>query len=125
MSATEREQLRGALGPVKQIAAGLLDVGYVDVGPPDGPAVVLLHGWPYDVQTFAEVSPLLAAAGHRVIVPYLRGYGTTRFLSDETFRNGQQSVLAVEAVALMDALGIQKAVVGGAAWGAGRDGLCG
>ena len=118
MSATEREQLRGALGPVKQIAAGLLDVGYVDVGPPDGPAVVLLHGWPYDIHTFAEVSPLLAAAGYRVIVPYLRGYGTTRFLSDETFRNGQQSVLAVDAVALMDALGIEKAVVAGADWGA-------
>ena len=101
MSATEREQLRDALGPVKQIAAGLLDVGYVDVGPPDGSPVVLLHGWPYDIHTYAEVSPLLAAASYRVIVPYLRGYGTTRFLSDETFRNGQQSVLAVDAVALM------------------------
>ena len=96
MSATEPERLRGALGPVKQIAAGVLDVGYVDLGLPDGPAVVLLHGWPYDIHTFAEVSPLLAAAGYRVIVPYLRGYGTTRFLSDETFRNGQQSVLAVD-----------------------------
>jgi pimeloyl-ACP methyl ester carboxylesterase len=94
---------------VNQVAAGLLDVGYADVGPPDGPAVVLLHGWPYDIHTFAEVSPLLAAAGYRVIVPYLRGYGTTRFLSDETFRNGQQSVLAVDTVALMDALGIEKA----------------
>ena len=103
---------------VKQIAAGLLDVGYVDVGPSDGPAVVLLHGWPYDIHTFAEASPLLAAAGHRVIVPYLRGYGTTRFLSNETLRNGQQSVLAVDAVALMDALGIEKAVVAGADWGA-------
>ena len=118
MSATEREQLPSALGPVKQIAAGLLDVGYVDVGPPDGPAAVLLHGWPYDTHAFAEVSPLLAAAGYRVIVPYLRGYGTTRFLSDETFRNGQQSVLAVDTVALMDALGIEKAVVAGADWGA-------
>jgi pimeloyl-ACP methyl ester carboxylesterase len=103
---------------VKQVAAGLLDVGYADVGPPDGPAVVLLHGWPYDIHTFAEVSRLLAAAGHRVIVPYLRGYGTTRFLSDETFRNGQQSVLAVDTVALMDALGIDRAVVAGADWGA-------
>ena len=101
----------------QQIAAGLLDVGYVDVGPPDGPAVVLLHGWP-NIHTFAEVSPLLAAAGYRVIVPYLRGYGTTRFLSDETFRNGQQSVLAVDAVALMDALGIEQAVVAGSDWGA-------
>ena len=103
---------------VKQIAAGLLDVGYVEEGPPEGPAVVLLHGWPYDIHTFAEVSPLLAAAGCRVIVPYLRGYGTTRFLSDETFRNGQQSALAVDTVALMDALGIEKAVVAGADWGA-------
>jgi pimeloyl-ACP methyl ester carboxylesterase len=115
---TERERLRGALGPVKQIAAGLLDVGCVDVGPPDGRAVVLLHGWPYDIHTFAEVSPLLAAAGDRVIVPHLRGDGTTRFLSDETFRNGQQSVLAVDTVALMDALGIEKAVVAGADSGA-------
>jgi pimeloyl-ACP methyl ester carboxylesterase len=103
---------------VEQIAAGVLDVGYVDVGPPDGPAVVLLHGWPYDIHTFADVSPFLAAAGYRVIVPYLRGYGTTRFLSHETFRNGQQSALAVDTVALMDTLGIEKAVVGGADWGA-------
>lgn len=103
---------------VKQIAAGVLDVGYADGGPADGPAVVLLHGWPYDIHTFDEVSPLLAAAGNRVIVPYLRGYGTTRFLSDETVRNGQQSVLAVDTVALMDALGIEKAVVAGADWGA-------
>ena len=86
--------------------------------PADGPAVVLLHGWPYDIHTFAEVSPRLAAAGYRVIVPYLRGYGTTRFLSDETFRNGQQSVLAVDTVALMDALGIEQAVLAGADWGA-------
>ena len=106
------------MGPVKQIAAGVLDVGYADTGPGDGPAVVLLHGWPYDIHTFAEVSPLLAAAGYRVIVPYLRGYGTTRFLSDETFRNGQQSVLAVDTVALLDALGIEKAIVAGADWGA-------
>src|SRR5204863_4028160 len=104
--------------PVKQIAAGVLDVGYVDVGPADGPAVVLLHGWPYDIHTFEEVSPLLAAAGYRVIVPYLRGYGTTRFLSDDTFRNGQQSVVAVDAIALMDALDIGQAVVAGFDWGA-------
>jgi len=93
------------MGLVRQIQAGLLDVGYVDAGSADGPAVVLLHGWPYDIHTFAEVSPLLAAAGHRVIVPYLRGYGTTRFLADETVRNGQQSALAVDAIAVMDALG--------------------
>src|SRR6202000_2776946 len=93
--------------PVKQIVAGLLDVGYLDVGPANGPVVLLLHGWPYDIHTYDEVSPLLTAAGHRVIVPYLRGYGTTRFLSSGTFRNGQQSVLAVDTVALMDALGIE------------------
>ena len=103
---------------VRQIVAGVLDVGYVEDGPSDGPAVVLLHGWPYDIHAFAESTPLLAAAGFRVIVPYLRGYGTTRFLSDTTVRNGQQSVLAVDAIALMDALGIEKAVVAGADWGA-------
>jgi pimeloyl-ACP methyl ester carboxylesterase len=104
--------------PVKQIAAGVLDIGHVDVGPPDGPAVVLLHGWPYDIHTYTEVSPLLAAAGHRVIVPYLRGYGTTRFLSEETFRNGQQAALAVDTVALMDALGVDRAILAGTDWGA-------
>ena len=95
-----------------------LNVGYVDRGPADGPAVLLLHGWPYDIHSYVEVIPLLAAAGHRVIVPYLRGFGTTRFLSDETVRNGEQAALAVDAVALLDALGIEKAVVGGFDWGA-------
>ena len=89
-----------AFGPVQQIDAGLLNVGYVDVGPADGPAVLLLHGWPYDIHSYADVAPLLTAAGYRVIVPYLRGYGTTRFLSDETFRNGEQAALAVDAIAL-------------------------
>ncbi len=103
---------------IKQIPAGLLDIGYADIGPTDGPAVVLLHGWPYDIHSFAEASPLLAAAGYRVIVPYVRGYGTTRFLSDSTMRNGQQSVLAVDTIALMDALGIDDAVVAGFDWGA-------
>ena len=111
------------LGPVRQIQAGVLDVGYVDAGPADGPAVVLLHGWPYDIHTFADVSPRLAAKSYRVIVPYLRGYGTTRFLSDETPRNGQQSVLAVDTVALMDVLGIEKAVLAGADWGARTAGV--
>src|SRR5512132_2739094 len=105
-------------GTVSQIDAGLLNVGYVDAGPADGPAAVLLHGWPYDIHSYLDVVPLLAAAGYRVIVPHLRGYGTTRFLSHGTFRNGQQSVLAVDTVALMDALGIEKAVVAGADWGA-------
>jgi pimeloyl-ACP methyl ester carboxylesterase len=107
-----------ALGPVRQIEAGVLDVGYVDVGPPDGQAVVLLHGWPYDIHSYAEVALALGAAGYRVVVPYLRGYGPTRFLSDDTVRNGQQSALAVDVIALMDALGIESAIIGGFDWGA-------
>jgi pimeloyl-ACP methyl ester carboxylesterase len=106
------------LGPVSQIDAGPLNVGYVDRGPADGPAVVLLHGWPYDIHSYVEVVPLLTAAGHRVIVPHLRGFGTTRFLSDETVRNGEQAALALDAIALMDALGIETAVVAGFDWGA-------
>ncbi|MBV9413211.1 MAG: alpha/beta hydrolase [Acidimicrobiia bacterium] len=105
-------------GPLKQVDAGLLDVGYVELGPPNGQAVLLLHGWPYDIHAFAEVTPALAEAGYRVVVPYLRGYGTTRFLSPNTVRNGQQSVLAVDAVALLDALHIETAVIGGFDWGA-------
>jgi pimeloyl-ACP methyl ester carboxylesterase len=101
-----------------QIDAGVLNVAYAEAGPPDGPAVVLLHGWPYDIHSYVDVAPLLAAQGYRVIVPYLRGYGTTRFLSDETLRNGQQSALAVDTIALMDALGVEKAVVAGFDWGA-------
>ena len=109
---------RSSFGPVKQIDAGVLNVGYVEAGRADAPAVVLLHGWPYDIYSFEEVAPLLAAKGYRVIVPYLRGYGTTRFLSNDTFRNGQPSALAVDIVALMDALKIEKAVIGGFDWGA-------
>jgi pimeloyl-ACP methyl ester carboxylesterase len=105
-------------GPLKQIDAGVLRVGYVEAGPPDGPTVLLLHGWPYDIHSYADVAPLLAASGYRVIVPYLRGYGTTRFLSGETPRNGQQAVLAVDAIALMDALKIERATLGGYDWGA-------
>jgi pimeloyl-ACP methyl ester carboxylesterase len=103
---------------LKQIRAGALDVGYAEDGPADGRAVLLLHGWPYDIYSYVDVAPLLAARGYRVIVPYLRGYGTTRFLSDETIRNGQQSAVAVDIVALMDALKIEKAIVGGFDWGA-------
>jgi pimeloyl-ACP methyl ester carboxylesterase len=106
------------LGPLRQINTDLLDVGYVEQGPAGGTAVVLLHGWPYDIYSYAEVAPLLASAGYRVIVPYLRGYGSTRFLSADTFRNGQPSALAVDVVALMDALKIDKAVLGGFDWGA-------
>jgi pimeloyl-ACP methyl ester carboxylesterase len=107
-----------SFGPLKQIAAGLLNVGYAEAGPADGPAVILLHGWPYDIHSFVDVAPLLASAGHRVIVPYLRGYGSTRFLSSETVRNGQQSVVALDIIALMDALKIEKATLAGFDWGA-------
>ena len=107
-----------SFGPLRQINAGVLDVGYVDVGPANGRPVVLLHGWPYDVHSYADVAPALGAAGYRVIVPYLRGYGTTRFLSGDTMRNGQQSALAVDVIDLMDALGIESAVVAGFDWGA-------
>ena len=107
-----------SFGPLKQIDAGLLNVGYAEAGPADGPAVLLLHGWPYDIHSFVDVAPLLASAGYRVIVPYLRGYGTTRFLSGETMRNGQQSVVALDAIALMDALKIDKATLAGFDWGA-------
>ena len=107
-----------SFSPVKQIEAGVLNTGYVEAGPADGPAVVLLHGWPYDIHSFADVAPALAAAGYRVIVPFVRGYGTTRFLSGGTPRNGQQAVLAADVIALMDGLEIEKAVLGGFDWGA-------
>ena len=107
-----------SFGPVKQIEAGVLNTGYVEAGPADGPAVVLLHGWPYDIHSFADVTPALAAAGYRVIVPFVRGYGTTRFLSGGTPRNGQQAVLAADVIALMDGLEIEKAILGGFDWGA-------
>jgi pimeloyl-ACP methyl ester carboxylesterase len=103
---------------LKQLDAGLLNVGYAEAGPADGPVVLLLHGWPYDIHSYADVAPMLAAEGYRAIIPYLRGYGTTRFLSEDTFRNGQPSVLAVDAIALMDALDIGQAVVAGFDWGA-------
>jgi pimeloyl-ACP methyl ester carboxylesterase len=103
---------------LKQIDAGVLNVGYAEAGPANGPVVVLLHGWPYDIHSYVDVAPLLASAGYRVIVPYLRGYGTTRFLSSDTVRNGQQSAIAVDIIALMDALKIEKATIGGFDWGA-------
>lgn len=108
----------GSFPALKQIDAGVLNIGYVDAGPADGPVVILLHGWPYDIHSYVDVVPLLTARGYRVIVPHLRGYGTTRFLSDATPRNGQQSALAVDVIALMDALKIEKAVLGGYDWGA-------
>ena len=103
---------------LRHVDAGVLSVGYAEVGPATGPVVILLHGWPYDIHSFVDVAPLLAAAGYRVIVPYLRGYGPTRFLSSDTVRNGQQAVVAVDLIALMDALKIEKAVVAGFDWGA-------
>jgi pimeloyl-ACP methyl ester carboxylesterase len=107
-----------SFGTLRQIDAGLLNVGYAEAGPADGPAVILLHGWPYDIHSYVDVAPLLASAGYRVIVPHLRGYGTTRFLSSETIRNGQQSVVALDVIALMDALKIEKPIIGGFDWGA-------
>ncbi|ARQ02190.1 alpha/beta fold hydrolase [Pseudorhodoplanes sinuspersici] len=103
---------------LKRIDAGALNIGYAEDGPAEGPAVILLHGWPYDIYSYVDVAPLLASAGYRVIVPYLRGYGTTRFLSESTLRNGQQAVIAVDIVALMDALGIKTATIAGYDWGA-------
>lgn len=103
---------------LKQVDAGVLNVGYIDAGPQDGRAVVLLHGWPYDIHSYDDVVPILSASGYRVIVPYLRGYGATRFLSNETFRNGEQLIFAVDTIALMDALKIDRAIVGGFDWGA-------
>jgi pimeloyl-ACP methyl ester carboxylesterase len=105
-------------GALKQIDAGVLNVGYVEDGPADGPAVILLHGWPYDIHSFLDVVPVLAKAGYRVIVPHLRGYGTTRFLSSATLRNGQQAALALDSIALMDALSIERAILAGFDWGA-------
>ena len=107
-----------ALGALKHIRAGLLDVAYAEVGPANGPAVILLHGWPYDIDSYAQVAPLLAAKGYRVLIPYARGYGGTRFLSDATPRNGQPAALAKDVIDFMDALKIKQAVLGGYDWGA-------
>ncbi len=119
-SANSPRMKRGmnTFGSLKQIDAGVLNVVYAEAGPATGPAVILLHGWPYDIHSYVDVAPLLASAGYRVIVPYLRGYGTTRFLSSDTLRNGQQSVIALDIIALMDALKIEKAIIAGCDWGA-------
>jgi len=107
-----------SLGPIRQIDAGVLNVGYAEAGPANAPVVLLLHGWPYDIHSYVDVAPLLASAGYRVIIPHLRGYGTTRFLSREAIRNGQPSALAADTIALMDALKIDRATVAGYDWGA-------
>jgi pimeloyl-ACP methyl ester carboxylesterase len=107
-----------SFGALQQIDAGDLNIGYAEAGPADGSAVVLLHGWPYDIHSFVEVAPLLAAAGYRVVVPYFRGFGTTRFRSDATFRNGEQAALALHVIALLDALQIDRAILAGFDWGA-------
>ena len=107
-----------SFGSLKQVDAGVLSVAYAEAGPAAGPVVILLHGWPYDIYTYVDVAPLLASAGYRVLVPYLRGYGATRFLASETFRNGQPSSVAVDIVAFMDALKIDKATIAGCDWGA-------
>jgi pimeloyl-ACP methyl ester carboxylesterase len=111
-------ETQGLLSSLKQIEAGVLEVGYAEMGPADGPAAVLLHGWPYDIHSFGEVAPRLASAGFRVIVPYARGFGTTSFLSNEILRGGQPSALAIDTIALMDALGIRQATIAGFDWGA-------
>ncbi len=117
-TAPNRPTASASLGPLKQIDAGVLNVGYAELGPSNGTAVILLHGWPYDISSFADVAPLLASGGYHVVVPYTRGYGTTRFLSSKTPRNGQQAAVAADTLALMDALKIQKAIVAGFDWGA-------
>ncbi|WP_232540975.1 alpha/beta fold hydrolase [Spirosoma endbachense] len=111
-------QSNSSFSTLKQINAGVLNIGYAETGPADGPVVMLLHGWPYDIHSFADVAPLLAKAGYRVIMPHLRGHGTTRFLSTNTFRNGQQSVIALDIIAFLDALKIQQAIFAGFDWGA-------
>jgi len=114
----DRTAPQRSLGPIKQINAGLLNVGYAEAGPANGAPVILLHGWPYDIYSFVDVVPILASAGYHVLVPYVRGYGSTRFLSDDTFRNGQPSVVALDVINFMDALKIDKAIIAGFDWGA-------
>lgn len=118
MGLAKAQPTQYSFGPIKQINAGVLNVGYAEVGAANGRPVILLHGWPYDIHSYVDVAPLLSAKGYRVIVPHLRGYGTTSFLSSETVRNGQQAAVAVDAIALMDALKIEKAIIGGFDWGA-------
>ena len=118
VSAPSKAAANTSFGSLKHIDAGVLNIGYAEAGPADGPAILLLHGWPYDIYSYVDVAPILASAGYRVLIPYLRGYGTTRFLSGDTPRNGQQAALAADMIAFLDALRIKKAVVAGYDWGA-------
>ena len=118
LATTKIERSNFSFETIKQIDAGVLNIGYAEAGAEKNPVVILLHGWPYDIYSFVDVTPLLVSAGYRVIIPYLRGYGSTKFLSDKTMRNGQQSVFAIDTIALMDALKIQKAIIAGFDWGA-------
>lgn len=111
-------KIKNELGPIKQINAGMLIIGYAEAGPANGSVVILLHGWPYDIHSYVDVAPLLAAKGYHVIIPYLRGFGSTSFLSDNTFRNGQQSAIASDIIELMNALKIEKPILAGFDWGA-------
>jgi pimeloyl-ACP methyl ester carboxylesterase len=113
-----KRSTHASMGPLKRVDAGLLSVAYAETGPSSGPAVILLHGWPYDIHSYVDVAPMLASAGHHVVVPFLRGYGETRFLSADAFRNGQQSAVALDVVALMDALHLERAILAGFDWGA-------
>jgi pimeloyl-ACP methyl ester carboxylesterase len=122
-SAPSSADAHTSFAALKQIDAGLLNIGYAEDGPPEGKPVILLHGWPYDIHSYVDVAPALAAEGYRVIVPFLRGYGTTTFRSPDTFRNCQQSVVARDIIALMDALNIPKAVIGGFDWGSRTAGI--
>ena len=115
---TTKKGANKSFSPLKQIDAGLLNVGYAEAGPANGREVILLHGWPYDIYSFVDVAPILASKGYRVIIPYLRGYGTTTFLSSATLRNGEQAAVALDIIALMDALKIKQAIIGGFDWGA-------
>src|SRR5436190_6056132 len=117
-AAAARSGTHTSFGPLKQVDAGVLNVGYAESGPTNGPVVLLLHGWPYDIHAFVEVAPFLASAGYRVLIPHLRGYGTTRFLSSDAVRNGQPSALALDTVEFMNALRLEKATIAGFDWGA-------
>ena len=116
-ASTPRTQSSKRLEPLRQVDAGVLSIAYYEAGPADGPAVMLMHGFPYDIHSYVDVAPQLAAQGCRVIVPYLRGYGPTRFRDSATPRSGEQAAVGADMMALMDAIGIKRAVFAGYDWG--------